>query len=390
MSEDFRTELSDAVSALPAADWERLVEATPGTTPFQRHAWLSALEQSGCVGADTGWQTVVVALRDPSGALAAACALYVKSHSYGEYVFDWAWARAYAEHGLPYYPKLLLAVPFTPVGGAKLLGRDASARQALLREVLAIARRSGFSSFHALFLDPLEARWCAELGLLERTTLQFHWRNPTADGAAPWPDFEAFLASLRHDKRKKIKQEQRQVRDAGVSFRALTGAEITASHWDFFTRCYDMTYALHGSEPYLNRRFFHAIGANMPEHGLLFIAQRDGQPVASSLVVLDPQSRTAYGRYWGAVAHIPALHFDACYYQPIAWCLAHGYTTFEGGAQGEHKMARGLQPVATRSAHWLAQPQFSRAVQDYLERESAALAEHQNSLQVRLPFKEVQ
>jgi predicted N-acyltransferase len=390
MAEDFRTELSDAVNALPAADWESLVAATPGATPFQRHVWLSALEQSGCVGAETGWQPVVVSLRDASGALAAACALYVKSHSYGEYVFDWAWARAYAEHGLPYYPKLLLAVPFTPVGGAKLLGRDATARKALLGEILAIARRSGFSSLHALFLDPQEAQWCSALGLLERTTLQFHWRNPPAEGGAVWPDFEAFIGSLRHDKRKKIKQEQRQVRDAGVCFRALVGTEITESHWDFFTRCYQTTYALHGSDPYLNRAFFQTIGAQMPEHCLLFIAERDGQPVASSLVLLDPQSRIAYGRYWGAVAHIPALHFDACYYQPIAWCLAHGYTTFEGGAQGEHKMARGLQPVATRSAHWLAQPQFSRAVEDYLERESAALAEHQNSLQERLPFKEVQ
>jgi predicted N-acyltransferase len=390
MAEDFRTELSDAVSALPAADWESLVAATPGATPFQRHVWLSALEQSGCVGADTGWQTVVVSLRDASGALAAACALYVKSHSYGEYVFDWAWARAYAENGLPYYPKLLLAVPFTPVGSAKLLGRDATARKALLGEILAIARRSGFSSLHALFLDPQEAEWCDALGLLERTTLQFHWRNPPAEGGAAWPDFEAFIGSLRHDKRKKIKQEQRQVRDAGVCFRALVGAEITESHWDFFTRCYQTTYALHGSDPYLNHAFFQTIGAHMPEHCLLFVAERDGQPVASSLVLLDPQSRIAYGRYWGAVAHVPALHFDACYYQPIAWCLSHGYTTFEGGAQGEHKMARGLQPVATRSAHWLAHPQFSRAVEDYLERESAALAEHQNSLQERLPFKEVQ
>lgn len=390
MAEDFRTELSDAVSALPAADWESLVAATPGTTPFQRHVWLSALEQSGCVGAETGWQTVVVSLRDASGALTAACVLYVKSHSYGEYVFDWAWARAYAENGLPYYPKLLLAVPFTPVGGAKLLGRDATARKALLSEILAIAQRSGFSSLHALFLDPQEAEWCEALGLLERTTLQFHWRNPPAEGAAVWPDFEAFIGSLRHDKRKNIKQEQRQVRDAGVCFRAFVGAEITESHWDFFTRCYQTTYALHGSDPYLNGAFFQTIGAYMPEHCLLFVAERDGQPVASSLVLLDPQSRIAYGRYWGAVAYIPALHFDACYYQPIAWCLAHGYTTFEGGAQGEHKMARGLQPVATRSAHWLAHPQFSRAVEDYLERESAALAEHQNSLQERLPFKEVQ
>jgi hypothetical protein len=390
MSEDFRTELLDAVSALSAEEWDGLARATPGTTPFQRHAWLSALEHSGCVGAGTGWQPVVLALRDSDKQLAAVCALYVKSHSYGEYVFDWAWARAYAEHGLPYYPKLLLAVPFTPVGGAKLLGRDASARKALLHSILAVTKRSGFSSFHALFLDPQEAHWADTLKLLPRTTIQFHWRNPPGEGAAPWADFAAFLASLRHDKRKKIRQEQRQVRDAGVTFRTLLGTEITTADWAFFTRCYDTTYALHGSSPYLTHAFFQAIGNDMPAHCLLFVAERGGTPIASSLVLLDPQARIAYGRYWGAVEHVPALHFDACYYQPIAWCLEHGYTTFEGGAQGEHKMARGLQPVATQSAHWLAHPQFARAVEDYLERESAALAEHQHSLQERLPFKEVQ
>lgn len=390
MSEDFRTELLDAVSALSAEEWDGLAQATPGATPFQRHAWLSALERSGCVGAGTGWQPVVLALRDRGEQLAAACALYVKSHSYGEYVFDWAWARAYAEHGLPYYPKLLLAVPFTPVSGAKLLGRDAAARITLLRGVLAVAKRSGFGSFHALFLDPQEAQWAETLKLLPRTTIQFHWSNPPAEGAVPWTDFAAFLASLRHDKRKKIRQEQRQVRDAGVVFRALHGTAITAADWAFFTRCYDTTYALHGSSPYLNCTFFQAIGKEMPAHCLLFVAERDGNPIASSLVLLDPQTRIAYGRYWGAVEHVSALHFDACYYQPIAWCLEHGYTTFEGGAQGEHKMARGLQPVATRSAHWLAHPQFARAVQDYLERESAALADHQHSLEDRLPFKEAQ
>ncbi|WP_079419419.1 GNAT family N-acetyltransferase [Thiomonas intermedia] len=390
MAEDFRTELGESVSALPAEVWDGLVDATPGATPFQRHAWLSALERTGCVGVETGWQPVVVTLRDHTQQLAAACVLYVKSHSYGEYVFDWAWARAYAEHGLPYYPKLLLAVPFTPVGGAKLLGRDARARKVLLQEILALARRSGLSSFHALFLDPQEALWCDELGLLGRTTLQFHWRNPPAEGESPWPDFAAFLASLRHDKRKKIKQEQRQVSDAGVTFRALQGQEITERDWAFFSRCYETTYALHGSTPYLNAEFFQALGRDLPEHGLLFVAERDGQPIASSLILLDPRRRIAYGRYWGATASVPALHFDACYYQPIAWCLAHGYTTFEGGAQGEHKMARGLQPVATRSAHWLAHPRFSQAVEDYLERESADLAAHQDQLQERLPFKEVQ
>ncbi|MGC9235409.1 MAG: GNAT family N-acetyltransferase [Thiomonas sp.] len=390
MDEDFRTELLDAVGALPAAQWDALAQATPGTTPFQRHAWLSALERTGCVGANTGWQPVVLALRDRSDQVAAACVLYVKSHSYGEYVFDWAWARAHAEHGLPYYPKLLLAVPFTPVGGAKLLGRDATARKALLRSILAVAERSRFSSFHALFLDPQEAQWFDAHGLLPRTTIQFHWRNPPAENTAPWADFDAFLCSLRHDKRKKIRQEQRQVRDAGVVFHSLQGTAITAADWAFFTRCYDTTYALHGSSPYLNHAFFQAIGQEMPANCLLFKAERDGKPIASSLVLLDPQTRVAYGRYWGAVEHVPALHFDACYYQPIAWCLEHGYTTFEGGAQGEHKMARGLQPVATQSAHWLAHPQFARAIEDYLERESAALADHQQHLRERLPFREAQ
>lgn len=389
MEEDFRTELLGSVGAVPATQWDALVQATPGTTPFQRHAWLTALERAGCVGSGTGWQPAVLGLRDRDGRLAAACALYVKSHSYGEYVFDWAWARAYAAHGLPYYPKLLLAVPFTPVTGAKLLGRDAAARRVLLRQVLDFARRSGASSLHALFLDPQEAQWFDAHGLLPRTTLQFHWRNPPSDGNTAWQDFATFLASLRHDKRKKIRQEQRQVRAAGVSFRALQGAQITADHWAFFTRCYDTTYALHGSPPYLNQTFFQAIGQEMAENCLLFVAERDATPIASSLVLLDPRTRTAYGRYWGAVEPVPALHFDACYYQPIAWCLQHGYTTFEGGAQGEHKVARGLQPVATRSAHWLAHPQFSRAIEDYLEHESAVLADHQQQLRARLPFKQV-
>ncbi|MGC9163102.1 MAG: GNAT family N-acetyltransferase [Thiomonas sp.] len=390
MDQDFRTELLSGVDTLPAAQWDALVQRTPGTTPFQRHAWLSALERTGCVGAGTGWQPRVLTLRDRHAELAAACALYVKSHSYGEYVFDWAWARAYAEHGLPYYPKLLLAVPFTPVSGAKLLGRDAAARQALLHSVLRLARESGLSSLHALFLDPLEAQWADALGMLPRITLQFHWRNPPSADASPWADFDGFLASLRHDKRKKIRQEQRQVRDAGVTFRVLHGTDITDADWAFFTRCYDATYALHGSTPYLNQTFFATIGREMPANCLLFVAERGAKAIASSLVLLDPATRTAYGRHWGAIEHVPALHFDACYYQPIAWCLQHGYTTFEGGAQGEHKIVRGLQPVATQSAHWLAHPQFARAVEHYLEHESAALQSHQQHLQSRLPFKQAQ
>lgn len=387
MSEDFRTELLSGVSALPQADWDALVAATPGSTPFQRHAWLSALETTGCVGSGTGWQPVVVALRDGSGGVAAACALYVKAHSYGEYVFDWAWAQAYDDHGLAYYPKLVLAVPFTPVTGAKLLGRSPEARRRLLREVLRVARRSGFSSFHALFLTAEESAWYTAEGLAARTTLQFHWRNPASEGAPNWTDFDAFLAGLRHDKRKKIRQEQRQVRDAGVTFRTLQGAAIGTDDWAFFVRCYETTYALHGSTPYLNLDFFQSIGATLPEHCLLLVASRGEQPVASALVMLDPAAQTAYGRYWGAVESVPALHFDACYYQPIGWCLDHGYVRFEGGAQGEHKMARGLQPVETTSAHWLAHPRFAQAVDAYLQRETHAVAAHGEDLRERLPFR---
>lgn len=386
MSEDFRTELHPGVSALSAQDWDGLVAATPGTTPFQRHAWLAGLERSACVGPGTGWQPVVLALHDGDD-LVAACALYVKSHSYGEYVFDWAWAQAYAEHGLAYYPKLVLAVPFTPVAGAKLLGRDPQVRRALLREALRVAGQGGFSTLHALFLTEEEAAWWAAEGLATRITLQFHWRNPPSDGAAPWTGFDGFLSSLRHDKRKKIRQEQRQVRDAGVTFQALQGEAIGAADWEFFARCYDTTYALHGSTPYLNLDFFRSIGAQLPAHCLLLIASRGPRPVASALVVLDPSTRIAYGRYWGAIEPVPALHFDACYYQPIGWCLDHGYARFEGGAQGEHKMARGLQPVETVSAHWLAHPRFARAVDAYLQRETQMVAAHGDALRERLPFR---
>lgn len=387
MAANFRTELLEGVCAVAGAQWDALADATPGSTLFQRHAFLAALEQTGAVGAGTGWQPLVLGLRDDSAALAAVCAAYVKTHSYGEYVFDWAWAQAYQEHGLRYYPKLLLAAPFTPVTGAKLLGRDAAARRALLAALQDVAQRSGVSSLHALFLDPQEAAWCAELGWMPRTTLQFHWRNPPAAGSPAWTSFDDFLASLRHDKRKKIRQELRQVADAGVRLRAVHGRDITAADWDLFAACYAHTYAAHASTPYLSAAFFHRIGRDLPEHALLFIAERDGVDFAASLLLLDPARRVAYGRYWGALQTVPALHFAACYYAPIQWCIEHGYTVFEGGAQGEHKVARGLQPVATTSAHWLAHPAFARAVDDYLLRESAALQARGELLREHLPFR---
>jgi uncharacterized protein len=217
-----------------------------------------------------------------------------------------------------------------------------------------------------------------------RSTVQFHWTQPEVE---PWADFAQFLASLQREKRKKIQQERRRVADAGVVFEARQGAQITAADWDFFHRCYTLTYRAHHSTPYLTRDFFARMAATMPQHWLMFVASRGGERVAAALIAIDPARRTAFGRYWGATEYIPCLHFEACYYQPLQWCIANGYTRFEGGAQGEHKMARGLMPVRTHSAHWLAHPEFARAVADFLEREGSGIEHYIDELNDRRPFK---
>ena len=313
--------------------------------------------------------------------------VYSKDHSYGEYVFDWAWANANQQHGLPYYPKATLAVPFTPVPGARLRARDTPARQALLAAVLDWCAGRELSSLHLLFVSPTDAQACQDAGLMLRQTVQFHWTNMPA----PYPDFEAFLASLAQEKRKKIRQERRKVAEAGVQFRWVRGPDISDADWDFFYRCYERTYLEHGNAPYLSRRFFTAMQAAMPENWLLFVAERAGKPMASSLIALSSegpgQPKVAYGRYWGALERVDCLHFEACYYQPLQWCIAHGYTRFEGGAQGEHKMARALLPVPTTSAHWLAHPAFSDAVARFLEREGQGVDQYLDHLRERSPFK---
>jgi uncharacterized protein len=368
---------------IDAAQWNSLLEQQPAATPFMRLEYLRALHASSSACAQTGWQAQFLALfnRDQ---LVAACALYLKDHSYGEYVFDWAWADAYQRHGLAYYPKLLCAVPFTPVPGVRLLARDATARVALLRAVQAIASQNGLSSAHVLFLDDADQGAARDAGWMMRSGVQFHWENRTPD---PYADFEQFLASLQRDKRKKIQQERRRVRDAAVSFTALQGAQIGEADWDFFYLCYTETYREHRSTPYLTRDFFTRMARDMAPHWLLFVASRDGERIAASLIALDPAQRVAYGRYWGAIDKVDCLHFEACYYQPLAWCIAHGYRRFEGGAQGEHKMARGLLPVQTWSAHWLAHPQFASAVADFLEREGEGVANYLEELETRKPFK---
>jgi predicted N-acyltransferase len=312
------------------------------------------------------------------GALAAAMPAFAKFHSYGEYVFDWAWAEAYERHGLEYYPKLLCAVPFTPVRGTRLLARTTADRRLLLEHTRRAA--AAFSSLHILFPQEDEAAFLATEGMLMRRSVQFHWRN---DGYA---DFESFLARMSHARRKNIRQERRKVRDAGVSFRWLEGAAITRSDWELFHRCYRRTYAAHGSSPYLNLDFFLRVGTALPQCTALLVASRDGEAFATALFFRD--ASTLYGRYWGTLRPLPLLHFECCYYQAIEYAIARKLAVFEGGAQGEHKLFRGLMPVETRSAHWLRDARFARAVEDFLDREGAGIERYVNELCEHSPYTE--
>ena len=379
-------QVHDDPTVIDPAAWNDLLASQMAPTPFMRHEYLAALHDSNSAVPSTGWTPQFLTLH-AQGELVAACPLYLKDHSYGEYVFDWAWADAYQRHGLDYYPKLLNAVPFTPVPGSRLLARDAAGRARLLCAMAQLAEQAGLSSAHALFVadeDRSAVLADSKVGWMLRSGVQFHWtnRNP-----APYVDFSDFLASLQRDKRKKIQQERRKVADAGVSFTAALGDGITAADWDFFYRCYTLTYRAHHSTPYLTRDFFRRIARTMPAHWLLCIAWRGGERIAASLIALQPEQGIAYGRYWGTTDPVSCLHFEACYYQPLEWCIRHGYTSFEGGAQGEHKMARGLLPVQTHSAHWLAHPQFAQAVGDFLVREGTGITTYIDELNDRLPFK---
>jgi len=380
-SNDYVTRVLASPLEVEAAQWNSLLALQRSPSPFMRHEYLAAMECSKSATPATGWTPRFVTLWR-GAELQAACALYLKAHSYGEYVFDWAWASAYEQHGLDYYPKALVAPPFTPVPGARLLARDAGARDALLAAVLAWCREQALSSLHLLFVTEDDVAACRKAGLMLRHTVQFHWTNEK------WADFDAFLASLAHDKRKKIRQERRKVSQAGVTFRRALGTDITPDDWSFFYRCYERTYYEHGNAPYLTRDFFARMSRDMPDHWLLFVAERAGKPIAASLIALDREGgKVAYGRYWGALERVDCLHFEACYYQPLEWCIAQGWQRFEGGAQGEHKMARALMPVKTTSAHWLAHPAFADAVERFLEREGGGIENYLEHLENRTPFR---
>jgi predicted N-acyltransferase len=371
---EYRTSVLSSLADIAAADWDRLTAGNP----FLSHAFLHALHESGSACAETGWQPQFLALWDDAG-LAAAMPLYVKSHSYGEYVFDWAWADAYHRNGIEYYPKLLSAVPFTPVTGSRLLARDQAARAALLQFLRAQQQAAGMSSTHVLYPPQDEAEQLAHAGFMLRSGVQFHWLNQG------YENFEQFLDTLEHKKRKNIRAERRKVRDAGVTLRQLPGSAASEQDWRFFHRCYSNTYAEHRSSPYLNPDFWLRLARTMPQNLLLVVAERAGRPVASSLLVHTAD--TLYGRYWGALEHIPCLHFETAYYQPLEFCIANGIATFEGGAQGEHKMARGFLPQKTWSAHWLAHPAFSDAVERFLQREVGGIDAYLDELNEHTPFR---
>ena len=377
--DEFR--LLGSIADIAPQDWDALLPPAP--TPCLHHAYLHALEASGCVGEASGW-TPRHATLWTDGRLAAAMPLYLKTHSWGEYVFDWAWAEAYQRHGLDYYPKWLCAIPFTPVPGPRVLGQDPRARERLMAGVSRLAESSALSSLHVLFPGERELASLQQNGLSLREGVQFRWSNTGTDGS-PYADFDAFLGSLNHDKRKKIRQERRRASAHGLSLSWLNGHTATHEDWHFLYRCYANTYALHRSTPYLNLDFFLRLARDRPEQVVLLVAARAGLPMACAFFLRDEEA--LYGRYWGTVEPLPFLHFELCYYQAIEHCIAHGLQRFEGGAQGEHKVARGLLPVKTHSAHWIADPRFRTAVDDFLGRERQHMSFYLDELNERAPYR---
>lgn len=367
--------IAQGVAAISAVGWD----ACAGTgNPFVSHAFLSILERSGSVSARAGWQSLPIVIDGADGAPAAIAPAYAKSHSQGEYVFDHGWADAWQQAGGSYYPKLQIAVPFTPVPGPRLLLRDETLAPALIGAIEAVTEQNGLSSAHVTFVDEGQLPWFAAAGWLLRAGTQFHWHNDD------YASFEDFLAALASRKRKAIRKERAAALE-GLRVRHLTGAEIEEAHWDAFWDFYQDTGSRKWGRPYLTREFFSLLGAEMADQVLLIFAERDGVPVAGALNLIGADA--LYGRYWGCREDVPFLHFELCYYQAIDAAIARGLARVEAGAQGDHKLARGYQPVTTWSAHYIPDPGFRRAVAEFLTRERAAIADEQAFLGELMPFK---
>ena len=366
---DIIAKIASGVSGLNHRAWDRLGNGDP----FVSHAFLSALEDSGSVGPGTGWTPAPILVEDEASHLVAAAPAYLKSHSQGEYVFDHGWADAWERAGGEYYPKLQVAVPFTPVPGPRLLG---ARPQHLLAAIEAVATQNSMSSAHITFIDdPSE---CERRGWLIREGIQYHWFN------RGYSSFDDFLGVLRHSRRKTIRKERQAARD-GLEFRYLRGPEIGVAEWDATWAFYQETGSRKWGRPYLTREFFDLIGERMGDRLLLFLAYREGRPIAGALNLVGPDG--LYGRYWGCTEDVPFLHFELCYYQAIEWAIEKGLSSVQAGAQGEHKVIRGYEPVVTRSAHYLPNRGFREAVREFLETERAGIASEAEWLRESLPYR---
>jgi predicted N-acyltransferase len=373
-------EFIDSLAAISADEWN----AVAGTDyPFTRHEFLNSLEQTGCADRDSGWQPQhILVKRD--GQLIAVMPLYLKYHSYGEYVFDWSWADAYRRYGRQYYPKLLGAIPFTPTTGPRLCVAAGENLAALALQIVATLRdrmeHADISSLHILFPQPELHTTLLQAGLSERTGVQYHWFNNNFSG------FDAFLATFSSRKRKNVRKERARIAEQELELHVLEGSDITTEHWQLFYRFYAMTYAKRsGHTGYLNEAFFQALGEQLREHTVMTLAYWRGEAVAGALYFRD--STTLYGRYWGCVREFDYLHFEACYYQGIEYCIRNGLQHFDPGAQGEHKIQRGFTPIKIFSYHWIKDGEFRTAINDFLVREQRTVETHIREAAEGLPFR---
>ena len=369
----------ESIAQIDARSWNALAGSAQ---PFLRHEFFLALEQSGCAAARTGWTPRHLIIEDAKGVPAAAMPLFRKAHSRGEFVFDFSWAGAYAQHGLNYYPKLLTAVPFTPVSGPRILvapnvdGRAVT--KSAVRAALDYARSEQLSSWHVLFPTDETAADLDQAGLILRRDCQFHWYNHG------YESFESFLATFTAEKRKKAKRERRRVAEAGIEFDTLHGGDMTASLWDIVYEFYAETFHRHGHEPYLNLDFFKRVSAAMPNELMLKVARVGAEPIAVAIFFVG--SEALYGRYWGAGGNFHSLHFEACYYQGIEYCIEKKLQRFEPGTQGEHKVPRGFVPTLTHSAHYIADPRFAAAIRDYAQREARGVDNYAAAVNEHVPY----
>ena len=371
-----RTVITDGIAEFGARDWNALVG---DSYPFLRHEFLLAAETSGCVSADSGWSPRHIGLLDDKNKLIGAMPLYEKTHSWGEFVFDWSWAQAYRQAGLDYYPKLVSAAPYTPAPSTRLIAADQELKSALLQAALSYAKKCDFSSLHVLFPSEDELRVLEQTGLKLRKDCQFHWHNHN------YRSFDEFLGTFSSKKRKKARRDRRHVAEAGIRFRWLTGRELDAAIWADVYQLISLTFLRRGSMPYFSFDFFVEVSQRMPDNILVVLAEQNRQPTAAAVFYVS--DAVLYGRYWGSDSQYNALHFETCYYQGIDYCIANGKKIFEPGTQGEHKISRGFTPVSTWSAHWLARPEFFAAVANYLEAEERHIDRYIEAVNTHSPYR---